>query len=262
MSIGIKLNKKDIESLEELSGDKGLLTFFDTESDASSYVRQLYFLDIKSRVAAYYYSLSKRNQQLIGKLVKKLAGGREHHGFNFTLYFRWITKSDDENTRLSQSLVAKYLAKIERTIHTDGEIASGIAKLKKKKKIKEDQVQFQDLRDNLLFSTELIHTGIGYIDIIKPSILEEYFENPKIYMAHRKEEVERKVEIVNQLKNFTVREELEEFAAHTGRGWEELVDRKYCAINYTYSYAYKERNKPIWYKIINYVRLNIIRHLY
>lgn len=235
MKVEIKLSKKDIEMLETLSADRGLLTFYDDETALKKHVRKLYFPDMTSKIATHYYALSENNQHLIGRLVKKLAMDQDHHGFNFTLYLRWFTKSNGDGPYLNQSIISKLIAEMERTIQTSEQIKSGISKLKKDEKIKEDRVHFEDLRDNLLFDASLIVSGAGYIEVIKTEVLEEYYQHPEFYTKNR---ITVEGRVGRYLKNTTVRKELADFAEYVGRKWEDMVDRKYCVINYTYMYAF------------------------
>lgn len=227
--------KTDFDDLEKKNGS--FVTTSSEESEVKDHIRMLCFPDMKSIVAEHYYLLSAKNQALVGKLVEKLSGNRDHQGFNFAAYLYWLAKADKSDAKLTQTIIAKYLAEIESTLPGSKRIESDISTWKRRETIIEQNYLFNCLKDNLLFSASLITNGVGCIEIVKPTIVSEYYKHPEFYHNHRKSVTDRHKITMEFLEDRTIRTELEEFAAYTGRKWEDLVDRKYCVINYTYRYT-------------------------
>ena len=218
--------------LKKVSIYGGVLSFFNSEEEAKAFTRQFYFSDFNSSAALHYTSLSEKNRNLIGRLANKLSRGREHRGFNLYLYLYWLTKSYESEPKLTIAQISKNLQMVDNELFDYCSVSIWLNKIQDRPNLHENSKYFGYLKDNLLFSTELITKGVGYIDIVKPNIVEEYYNYSEASTKHRAYDDD-----IESLTGISVREKLERFAAYTGRKWEELVDRYYCAISYTYSYA-------------------------
>lgn len=219
--------------LQKISIYGGLLSFFNSEKEVKAFTRQLIFPDFKSKTSLHYLALSDRNRDLIGRLANRLSQGREHRGFNLYLYLYWLTKSHKDSPKLTNTLISKNLHMVYNDLLGYNSVSIWLSQIPDRPNLHEDGQYFEYLKDNLLFSTDLITNGVGYVDIVKPHIIKEYYDHSEIYEESRV--IEDDIEYMTEI---SVREKLERLAKYTGRKWEELVDRKYCAINYTYSYAF------------------------
>lgn len=223
--------------LKKVSIYGGVLSFFNSAKEAKAFTRQFYFSDFNSSAALHYAALSDKNRDLIGRLANKLSQGREHRGFNLYLYLYWLTKSYESDPKLTNARISKILHMVYSDLVGYDSVSIWLNKIQDRPNLHDNSKYFIYLKDNLLFSTELITKGVGYIDIVKPHIIEEYYNHSDIYKEYRVFD-----DGIEYLTDISVREKLERLAAYTGRKWEELVDRKYCAISYTYSYAFLDES--------------------
>lgn len=230
-------NENKAAYLEKVSMYGGLLSFFGSEKEAKSFSRQFYFPNFDSNAALHYTALSDRNRNLIGRLASKLSREREHRGFNLYLYLYWLTKAYKSSPKLTNSLISKNLHMVYSELKGYDSVSIWLNDIQDRPNLHENRKYYTYLKNNLLFSTELITKGVGHIDIVKPHVVKEYYNHSEIYKEDRIIDDDTEYMI-----GISVREKLERLAAYTGRRWEELVDRKYCAINYTYSYAFLDES--------------------
>lgn len=244
----------EMKRLQELSIYGELVSIRSHQEMLNDHTRQLVFKDMASEVALCYRSLNTRNKKIVGMLVSALSK-TEHQGFNLKMFLYWMAHNESED-KVEQLAIAKHIVAIGDPVlvnrnmeedYTTGYINNRIRDFQGNKKLTKDAPLFRAICDNLLISPELLLEGCGTIECVKPEILAEYEMHTDFHQEGRSmKRINNNTKKQEYLLTRSVREELEQFAKHLGKTWEDVVDVQYGVINYTYGYMLlKENNKAV-----------------
>lgn len=241
--------KKNYPKMEELLkfsfGE--LVAVYDSKEKAQQHIRQQFFKDMQSKTARQYHDLSASNRKIINGLIGQLTNGEEHQGFNLNVFLYWMELS---GVTLHDIALHFLNANVKDVIYSNNVDFEDYFERLDAKEIKRridysfGSKHFKNqggvnyvkaLSDCLLFAPELILDGHGTMEWVKQEVLEEYDKSPDFYELARDGDTG---ELLDTIKN-----ELENFAEHLNKQWNEIVDTKYGVINYTYGYRFLEESK-------------------
>ena len=224
-----------------------IIAVYDSEEEANEHIRQQLFQNMESETAKRYHGQSSQSRRIVNDLICSYLRTTELHGFNLSVFYSWLNESGGTLSQIANHICdarMEGMGKEEKSKKMDKEtvflpesIYHRLCERKGTKSLQKSDGEcavINALCNCFLISSELLLTGRGTINEVKPGIIEIYNQSPDYYLDSRSSDGTLLI---------AVKEEFEYFAEHLGKAYDDIMETKYAVLNYTYGYSFLEEPK-------------------